>query len=118
MFRKYWPQGFELEAEKGKYEWWRAKLLIDSFNVACNNISASFLKVGGESMSAICFWTAEKGNLPHLYDIFRKPEPLSIEFKTFACSVTGALIFIEVYRGKLFRYGVKRDHYEKLIVIR
>ena len=83
-----------------KYEWWRAELLFDAFNTACKNIPASFLKVGDESMSAIRFRTTAKGNLSHLSYIFRKPEPLGADFKTVACSVTGALLFIKVQRGK------------------
>ena len=51
------PQGFESEADKAKCEWWRAKLLIDGFNAACNIIYASFMKVGDDSMSAILFRT-------------------------------------------------------------
>ena len=81
-------------------EWWRAKLLFGGFNTPCKNIAASFLKVGDESMSAIRFRTTVKGNLPHLSYIFRKPEPLGNDFKAVACSVTGALLFIEVQRGK------------------
>ena len=65
-------------------EWWRAKLLFDGFNTACNNIAASFLKVGDELMSAIRFRTTEKGNLPHLSYIFQKLDPLGNEFKTVA----------------------------------
>ena len=68
--------------------------------MACKNIDASFLKVGDESMSVIRFRTTAKGNLPHLSNILRNPEPLGTEFKTVACSVTGYLIFIEVQRGK------------------
>ena len=75
-------------------------MLIDGFNAACENIAASFLKVGEESMSAIIFRTTANGNLPHLSYIIRKPEPLEKEFKTVACSVTGELIFIDVQRGK------------------
>ena len=41
------------------------KFLIDGFNEACKNIDACSLKVGDESMSAIRFWTTEKGNLPY-----------------------------------------------------
>ena len=54
-----------------------------------------FLKVGDESMSETRFWTTEKGNLTHLSYIFRKPEPLGIDFKTVSFYVTGALISIE-----------------------
>ena len=61
-------------------------------------------------MSAIRFWTTAKGNLPHLSYIFWKPEPLSTEFKTVACSVTGALLFTEVQRGK---EGIKSSRYQK-----
>ena len=91
-------------------EWWRAKKLFDGFNTACKNIAASFLKVGDESMSAIRFRTTTKGNLPHLSYIFRKPEPLGTEFKTVVCSVTGALLFIEVQRVK---EGMKDSRYQK-----
>ena len=55
-----------MEEEKATDEWWREKLLIDGFNAACKNIDASFLKVGGDSMSAIRFQTIVKGNLTHL----------------------------------------------------
>ena len=92
------------------YEWWRAKNLFDGFNTACKNIAASFLKVGDESMSAIRLRTTAKGNLPHLSYIFRKPEPLSTEFETVACSATGALLFIKVQRGK---EGMKSSRYQK-----
>ena len=88
------PQGFDSEADKAPYEWCRANLLFDGFNTACKNIAASFMKVGDESMSAIRFWTTAKGNLPHLSYISHKPEPLGIEFKEVACSVTGSLLLI------------------------
>ena len=51
-------------------------------------------------MSAICFRTTTKGNLPHLSYIFRIPDPLGTEFNTVTCSVTGSLILIEVQRIK------------------
>ena len=76
------------------YEWWRAKHLFNGFNTACKNITASFLKVGDQSMSAIRFQTKAKGNLPHLSYIFRNPEPPGTKFNPVACSVTGALLFI------------------------
>ena len=83
-FRRFWPQGFESEADMMTDEWCGAKHLFDGFNTTCMNIAASFLKVGDDSMSAIRFRTTAKGNLPHLSYIFRKPEPLSTEFKTVA----------------------------------
>ena len=91
-------------------EWWREKHIFDGFNTACKNIAASFLKLGDESMSAIRFWTTVKGNLPHLSYMFRKLEPLGTELKTVVCSVTGALIFTEVQRGK---EGMKNSRYQK-----
>ena len=75
------------------------KFLIGGFNAAYKNIAASRLKVGDESMSEIRLWVTAKGNLPHLSYIFRKPKPLGKYFKTDACYVTGAIIFIEVQRS-------------------
>ena len=75
-------------------------MLTDGFNEECKNIASSYLKVGDEYMSAISFWTTEKGDLPHLTYIFHKTEPLGIEFNTLFCSVTGYLIFIEVHISK------------------
>ena len=49
-------------------------------------------------MSAIIFWEMAKGNLPHLPYIYRKLEPLGVEFKAIACYVTGYLLFVEVNR--------------------
>ena len=99
-FINYWTRGFKLEEEKASDERWREILLIDGFNVSCNYIAASFLKVGDESMSVICFRTTAEGNLPHLSYMLRNPEPLRTEFKTVVCFVKGALILIEVQRGK------------------
>ena len=76
----------------------RGKMLIYGFNEARKNISDGYLKVGYESMSAISFWTTAKGNLPHLSNIFRNPDPLGIEFNTVAYYVIGALLFIEIHR--------------------
>ena len=75
-FRKYRPKVFELEEDKDTDIWWRSKLLIYGFNEACNNISASYLKVGGDSMSSISFRTMAKGKLAPLYYIFCRKEPL------------------------------------------
>ena len=82
--------------------------MIDGFNEAFSNIASSYLKVGDEYIRVIRSSTTPKGKLPHLSYIFRKPEPLGTEFKTVACSVTGALIFLDIHRGnegmKLIRY--------------
>ena len=75
-------------------------MLIYGLNTACKNIDASYMKVGDESMSAISFCTTEKGKLPHLSYIFRKPDPLGKEFKTVACYIIWALLLIEVQRRK------------------
>ena len=85
-------------------------MLFDGFNTACNNIDSCFMKVGDDSISEIRFRKTAKGNLPHLSYIFRKPEPLGTEFNTVACSVTGALIFIEVQIGK---EGTKKSNYQQ-----
>ena len=68
-------------------------MLVDVFNEVLKNISASYLKVGDDLMSYICFTTA-KGDLTHVSYIFHNPEPLGTEFKTLACCVTWYLLFI------------------------
>ena len=52
------------------------------------------MKVFDDSMSAIRFQTAVKGNLPHLSYIFCKPEPLGKYFNTVDCYVTLSFLFI------------------------
>ena len=42
------------------------KLLMDGFNLTCNNIATIFLKVGVDSMNEIRFRKTAKGNLTHL----------------------------------------------------
>ena len=61
-------------------------MLIDVFNEAYNNIAAGYLKVVGDSMSAIRFLVTVKGELPHLSYISRYQEPWEADFKTVACS--------------------------------
>ena len=85
-------------------------MLIDSFNEACNNIAASYLKVRDKSMSVIIFHMTTKGNLPHLSYIFRKPWPLGTEFKKVDCYVTGALLLFELQRGKQVMNHIKYQH--------
>ena len=75
-------------------------MLIDGFNESRNNIAASYLKAGGESMSAIRFRTMTLGNLSHLSYVFCKPKQLGTEFKTVVCYVKGSLLLVEVKRGK------------------
>ena len=61
-------------------------------------------------MNAIRFRTTVRGNLPHSSYIFRKPEPLGTDFKIFSCSVTGALLFIELQREK---EGMNHSRYQQ-----
>ena len=68
------------------------------------------LSIGDDFMGAIRFWKIAKGNLPHLSYILRKTEPLWTGFNTVACSVTGALMLIEVQRRK---EGMNQRNYQK-----
>ena len=74
------------------------------------NLSASYLKVGYESMHVIRFRTTKKGNSTTLLYIFCMSEPLGTELNTVACSFTRDLIFIEVYIGK---EGMKHSKYQQ-----
>ena len=47
QFRRFWPQGFDPDADKNTDEWWRDKILLDGFNTVCKNIAASFFEGGG-----------------------------------------------------------------------
>ena len=82
--------------------------MIDGFNEACSNVASSYLKFEDESMSAIQFRTTSKGELPHLSYIPRNPELLGTDFKTISCSVTGALILLDIQRGN---GGMKSSRY-------
>ena len=75
-------------------------MLIYGFNEACKDIPASYLKVGDESMSEICFCTTEKGNLTNLSYMLCNPEPLETEFKTVSGYFTGSLLLIDTQRGE------------------
>ena len=80
-------------------EWCRGELSINEFNDSCKNISSSYLRVGGESMSVIRFQKTVKRGLPYLSYISRKLDPLGTGFKTGAFYFTDALIFIELQMG-------------------
>ena len=74
--------------------------MIDGLNEACSNIASNYLNVGDDSMSAVLFFTAPKGNLYHLSYISCKPEPLGTKFNTVAYSVTESLILIKIQMRK------------------
>ena len=75
-------------------------MLSDVLNKVCKNIADIYLKVDDDSMSAICFRTTTKRNLPDLSYIICKPEPLGGELKTVACYFTGSLLVIKIHRVK------------------
>ena len=46
------------------------------------------------------FLNKEKGDLTHFNYIFFNLEQLGTEFNTVSCSITGAVLFLEIQRGK------------------
>ena len=78
--------------------------------MAYKNIDDSSMKVMYGSISAIRFRTTEKGNLPQFSYIFCMPEPMGTEFKKVAYYFIGALLFIELQRGKEWN---KHINYQK-----
>ena len=58
------------------------------------------MKLLDEIMSAFKPQTTKTGDLPHLTNIKRKPEPLGVEFKAVADSTTSITILLELQRGK------------------
>lgn len=99
--RSYIPYLFADTTRKGEDEWWQVSKGIDDFNLnRQNTIFSGLVKVFDESMSAYCPQTTKTGNLPHLSNIARKPEPLGTELKVTADSVTSIFIHLEIQRGK------------------
>ena len=57
-------------------------------------------KTADESWSALRFRTTPKGDLPHYSYIFRKPEPLGTETNNLTCSRLGAMLHLDIQKGK------------------
>ena len=81
--------------------WWQFKAGVDLYNEnRKKNVSPSLLKTFDESMSAFRPRTTRYGNLPHLSNIARKPEPLGTEFKVTNSTKIGICLYLEIQRGK------------------
>ena len=81
---------FADRSQKTVDEWWPIMGGVRGFNEnRKKTIMAPNTKVLDETMSAFVPKTTPKGNLPHLSNIPRKPEPLGTEFKTVAASGMG-----------------------------
>jgi len=86
--------------EKQNDDWWIISHCIIEFNQnQKRQVSASFMKMMDESMSAFCPQMQATGNLPHLSFILHKPENLGTEFKVIACPITKIIIFLEIQKG-------------------
>ena len=83
-FRTFWPCSFVVPLVKVTDNFWKIRGLIDRFNESRGKIASGKEKNVDESMSAIIFRTTPKGDLPHYFYIFRKPEPLGTETKNVA----------------------------------
>ena len=75
-------------------------LLIDGFNAECKNISASLLKVGGDSMRKIRFRTTAKVNLPHLSYISVSRRHWGHSSRQFPDMLQGPLYLLESIYGR------------------
>ena len=85
---------------KGTNNFWKIRGLIDGFNDSLRQIDSGVEKTADESMSAIKIPTTPKGDLPHYYYIFRKPESLETEMKNVASSRFGKTLHLEIQKGK------------------
>ena len=96
--REYFPKGFENLDRKSQDDWYRIDHLVKGFNENRSKfVAASIRKVFDESMSQWKPRTTDKGRLPHLSFVLRKPRPLGTEFKTVACAETGMFILLYLY---------------------
>jgi hypothetical protein len=101
---KVWKQFIVKVNEDKAYErdgnpWWKFAIAIDGFNDVClNKITTSLWDILDESMSSFRKRTTATGTLPNISFIFRKPEPLGIEFKCVPCPVIGTMKWLKMSR--------------------
>ena len=53
-----------------------------------------------ESISTMRFQTTPKGDLTDWLFIFRKPEPLGMEWRYLMCSRLGGMLYLEIQKGE------------------
>ena len=99
-FRTFCPNSFVDLSVKGAVNFWKFCGIIGGFNESCRQIASGVGKTADESMRAIRFCTNPKVNLPRYFHIFRDPEPLGKEMKNVACSRLGAMLHLEIQKGK------------------
>ena len=99
--KRFMPFLFADETIKDTDPWWQFKSAVDLYNKnRKETVSASLFKTFDESMSAFHPRTTRYGNLPHLSNIARKPEPLGTEFKVTNSTKIGLCLYLEIQRGK------------------
>ena len=99
--KQFIPYLFAEDHLKDEAPWWQFKSVIDLYNEnRKKTVSPSLLKTFDESMSAFRPRTTRYGNLPHLSNIARKPEPLGTEFKVMNSTKIGICLQLEIQRGK------------------
>ena len=81
--------------------WWQFSEAVEEFNKnRRRTVLGSFLKLLDESMSVYRPRTTKTGNLHHLSNIQRKPEPLGTKFKVVACAILRMTLHLEIQRCK------------------
>ena len=67
--------------------------LVEGFSANCaKKTAASHIKVANETMSAYLPTTTKWDDLPFLFFIVHKPQPLGTEFKSCTCVETGEIM--------------------------
>ena len=66
--------------------------------------------VGDDPMSAIIFWTSEKGDITKLSYVLRNPKTPDKEFKTLEFYVTRVIFLLEIHRGTEWTNKSKYQH--------
>ena len=100
-FRKFLPSMYVDETKIETDPWYQFSGAVDEFNmIRRKRVVASSWISADESMSAWKPRTTDKGGLPNISFIVRKPKPLGTEFKSTACPITGVLRCLEIQRGK------------------
>ncbi|GFH47221.1 hypothetical protein CTEN210_08413 [Chaetoceros tenuissimus] len=98
--KKWIPYLWTNENLKNSDPWYQIVDIFKDFNEnRREKVLSSTDDTGDETMSAIRPRTTPKGNLPHLQNVLRKPEPLGTELKSLACTKLKMMKALELQRS-------------------
>ncbi|GFH45724.1 hypothetical protein CTEN210_02198 [Chaetoceros tenuissimus] len=98
--KKWIPYLWTNESLKNTDPWFQIVDIFKDFNEnRREKVLSSTDDTGDETMSSLRPRTTPKGNLPHLQNVLRKPEPLGTELKSLACTKLKMMKALELQRS-------------------